>query len=241
MQRFLLLLAATSIVACSGGSESTGETTASTTASSTDATTAGDESTTASPRRIANTGPTLLAVPLPGVERSALRAELQQLWTRIEVAIAITPPDAPAASDEQAIADWIAGPYTDWVRRRYTATQEAFAVTNGLTDLGDVERGLAVTLVAYAYEDMAASVRGIAVPESIASDSRLIGIFRESIDRGLLPVARQAAIAYDGCIRLFETAADPAWGEWAPFCGGHLDDLREVFGRYERPEATPAP
>lgn len=236
MQRLLLAIAAISLVACSSSEGST-------TPSGDESTTSGDESTPdgSASNPPASSGPVVLAVPIPGVARGSLRAPLQDLWTRIEVAAAITPPDPPNATDEAGIAEWIAGPYTDWVRRRYSATQEAFAVANGLTDLSDVERGFAVTLVAYAYEDMAASVRGIAVPESIASNAHLVGVFAEAIDRALLPIAQQAAVGYDGCVRLFETAADPAWSEWAPFCGQHLEDLREVFGRYVRPEATPAP
>jgi len=236
MLRFLLASVALSLVACSHASDES-------TATNDPNTTSGDETASASESNPQpdSTGPVVLAIPLPGIGRGSLRPPLQELWTRVEVAVAITPPDAPSVATEAAIAEWIAGPYTEWVRRRHAATQQAFAVTNGLTDLSDVERGFAVALVAYAYEDMAASVRGIAVPDSIASDGHLVGIFAEAIDRALLPIAEQAAVGYDGCLHLFDAAADPTWREWGPYCGQHLEDLREVFGRYARPAAEPAP
>lgn len=236
MSRSLLALAALMLVACGGSSSTTATTSSEETSSGGEST---DSTSTDSPH--ASSGPTVLAVPLPGIPRDAMRPELQDLWTKIEIAVALTPPDPPSEGTEDAIAAWISGPYTEWVRQRYLATREALATTRAIEGITDLDLAFAAALVAYAFEDMAASVRGAPVPASIASDSHLVSLFSEAIDRALLPIAQEAAVGFDGCQQLFAEVQDPAWGEWGPYCAQHLTDLREVFGRYASEPAQPTP
>lgn len=240
MLRFLTLGFVLTSVAC-GGSATT-STNASNTGDSNSTSGSEQSSDTQRPRDPVSLGPVVIAVPLPGVPRGELRVELQQLWTAVEQAAAITAPEPPAASSDDAIAQWVAGPFTAWIRQRVEATRAADEIAVHLTDLTMTERGLATALIAFAFEDMAASARGAPVPDWIAADPELVRVYAETIDRALVPVAQFSAIGYEGCSRAFQQANDVAWNEWAPFCSGHLEDLREVFGRYARREETqPAP
>lgn len=239
MKRWFIAAAVALSAACSGGSSSD-----STPAQSSAAATSGDESPMAEPA--APEAPDAvairdapIAVPLPGIARAALRPELQQLWAGVERALAITPPDPPVTGDQQEIAAWASGPFTEWIRIRVQATREAEQVAARLTDLSLVERGLALALISFAYEDMAATARGAPVAEQLSSDPALLRLYAEAIDRALLPIAQYAAIGFEGCANVFGQAEDTAWTEWPGFCASHLEDLREVFGRYARPETAP--
>lgn len=223
--------------ACSAPAASPPPTESQTTSSGGEANTAAPEQPQSDPT--VAVGPAILAVPLPGVPRGELRPELQQLWISVEHAAAIIAPDPPASGSDEAITNWVVGPFTGWIRERVTATRAAAAIAGQLTDLTLVERGFAATLIAFAFEDMAASARGAVVPDWITADPDLIRIYAEAIERALYPVADLAAVGYGGCVQLFTEANEPAWNEWAPYCGVHLEDLREVFGRYARRDADP--
>lgn len=177
-------------------------------------------------------GATVIAVPVTGTPRAQLRNDVQELMARIEDVAAIRPPNPAATMTQAQIDAYVQGPFIAWVEQRVRATQDASRYAASLTNLGPVERGFAAALIAYAYEDMATSVRGMPLPPVLTRDPELMRLFQETIDRALLPIAEYAATGYDGCVRVFTDARAPGWEEWPSFCQTRLDDLREVFGRY---------
>lgn len=235
MKRWFIAALVALSAACSGGSSSD------TTAPDSSSGSSGGESSQNDSSQGAETSSQVvsseapIAVPLPGIARGSLRPELQELWVGVERALALTPPDPPTTGNENEIASWASGPFTDWIRIRVQATREAEVIAARLADLSAVERGLALALIAFAYEDMAVTARGTPVPEPISSDPTLLAVYAEAIDRALLPIAQYAAVGFEGCAAVFVEADDASWSEWPGFCSTHLADLREVFGRYARP------
>lgn len=234
MERWFVVAIVLLSAACSRGASTQPVEQASATSSGGEGDSSGTETCTAEPARQA--APTVLAIPLPGIERSSLRSELQQLWEGVDRAVAMTPPDPPVTGDQAQIDAWASGPFTDWIRARVQVTRQAETTAARLAEPTPVERGLALALIAIAYQDMAIAARGMPVPEQIASDSQLLALYAETIDRALLPIAQYAALGFEGCATVFTQADDGAWQEWPRFCSGQLQDLREVFGRYARPE-----
>lgn len=237
MKRWLLVVAVALSGACSHASNPTTTESASDSSGGEAAQTtqgASDQGQDASGVALGTHAP--IAIPLPGVARGSLRPELQRLWADVEQALALEPPAPPMSGDENAIASWASGPFTAWILQRVRATRQAESIGATLTDLEPFERGFALALVSFAYEDMAATARGAPVPAPIANDPELLAVYAEAIDRALLPIAQYAAIGFEGCAQVFQQSGDSAWSEWPGFCATHLEDLREVFGRYARPE-----
>lgn len=235
MTRWFLLVAVVSSVACSGGSSGSGSIQATSDSSSGGEECSEEQRERAPEERAIRSSEAPIPVPLPGIARDSMRPELQQLWIEVEQALALVPPDPPVTADEDEIAAWASGPFTAWIRERVVATREAEAIAVRLADPSPVERGFAVALISFAFEDMAATARGAPVPQAIASDSGLLAVYAEAIDRALIPIAQYAAVGFEGCAQIFAQSQDAAWAEWPGFCASHLEDLREVFGRYVQP------
>jgi hypothetical protein len=173
---------------------------------------------------------TPIPVPQPAVPRESLSPALQRVWERVEVAVAIRPPEPPANATLEVVNQWAEGPFVEWLLRRAQASQEAQTATNDLEEAPAHERGIAAGLVGYLQEDTCADVRGAPIPESIAGDAELLGVYDRSLHEALLPYARVAVQAYRFCIAAFEETQDPVWAEWQRYCGERGSEVAAVFG-----------
>ncbi len=178
-----------------------------------------------------------LPVPQPAYAREELSTDLQELWERVEEAVAVRPPEPPEATSEEAVESWAEGEFRDWLLRRQAATDRALAATAALRTHPLFERGIGTALFGYMYEDMAGSIRGAPVPESIAKDKELLGIYTEALTEHITPFAELSARAYYACLALFLKLEDPQWGEWLYYCDEHG---AEVVDTYELEPPEPA-
>src|SRR5687767_1206976 len=152
------------------------------------AATAGDETPVAEPEPMRVTTP--IPVPQPAVDRDSLSTPLQTLWDRIELAVAVRPPEPPAEATTDAITAWANGPFGEFLARRRDAVARAEAAITGVRGMSAIERGVAAALLGYVYEDGAAAIRGAPVPESIASDPEMLEVYTTTIDEVVAPIAR---------------------------------------------------
>ncbi len=201
--------------------------------------TAGGETTTAELPPMRATTP--IPVPQPGRPREALSAELQAVWERVELAVAVAPPEPPTGSTEAEIRAWAEGPFREWLDRRIAATNHALEAMRSMREAPVEERAMGAALFGYLYEDAVSSIRGAPVPDAVAADPELLAIYSEKLNGALLPYARMAAQAYYGCVVLFREVEDPAWSEWPAYCDDRGAEVVEVFGLVpEEPPAAPA-
>lgn len=229
--RFLLasLLAASALLGACGGASET-----STTAQGGDGTSGGE--TAEAPHPIRTTTP--IPVPQPAIAREAMSPELQQLWDRVEEAVAVRPPEPPADASLESVEAWAAGPFAEWLGRR---TEAATAVQDALGPLEGHpahERGVAAGLYAYLQEDMVADVRGAPIPDSISSDPELLGIYDQSMLRALEPYAVAAVTGYRFCDAAFTEGGAPEWEEWAAYCRDRAEDIAQVYAIDQTPGAA---
>jgi len=169
-------------------------------------------------------------VPQPAIERRSLSAPLQTLWERVEIAVAVRPPEPPTEASTEAVETWARGPFTEWLLRRAQASQEAQEPSNDLESAPAVERGMAAGLLGYMQEDTCADVRGAPIPEAIATDADLLRVYDEALRAALLPYARVSVSAYRFCVAAFDEVQDPAWSEWRAYCDERGREVAEVFG-----------
>ena len=73
-----------------------------------------------------------IPVPQPVYARSELSNDLQELWKRVEEAVAVRPPEPPEGASEEAIEAWAEGAFRDWLLQRQAATDRALAATHAL-------------------------------------------------------------------------------------------------------------
>jgi len=180
-------------------------------------------------------------VPQPATARTDMSPTLQEVWTLVEQAVEVRPPDPPDDASEEAIEAWAEGPFAAWLAVRQEANVRAQALVATLGEDSADERLVAAALFGYMYEDMASSIRGAPVPESIASDPELLGIYVETLHAVLDPVARLAAEAYLIC-RELALAEEPesGWQEWAEYCDGRGLEVVETFELLEHDAAAEA-
>ncbi len=176
-----------------------------------------------------------IPVPQPVYPREELSRDLQELWSRVEEAVAVRPPEPPEGSSEDDIETWAEGEFRQWLLRRQEATDRALAATQALRTHPLFERGIGTALFGYMYEDMASSIRGAPVPESIAEDAELLEIYTEALTEHLTPFAELSARAYYACLALFLKLGDPQWGEWALYCDQRGSEVVDTF-ELEPPE-----
>ncbi|MDH3653340.1 MAG: hypothetical protein OEN21_03650 [Myxococcales bacterium] len=176
-----------------------------------------------------------IPVPQPVYPREELSNDLQELWKRVEEAVAVRPPEPPDGATEEVIHDWAEGAFRDWILRRQAATDRALSATKALRTHPLFERGIGTALFGYMYEDMAGSIRGAPVPEDIAADKELLEIYTSALTEHLTPFAELSARAYYACVALFVKLDDPQWGEWAYYCDARGGEVVETF-RLEPPE-----
>ena len=176
-----------------------------------------------------------IPVPQPVVPREELSRDLQELWKRVEEAVAVRPPEPPEGASGDEINEWAGGPFRDWLLARQGATDRALAATQALRTHPLFERGMGTALFGYMYEDMAGSIRGAPVPEGIAQDEELLGIYTEALTEHITPFAELSAKAYYACLAMFVKLNDPQWGEWAYYCDERGAEVVDTFA-LEPPE-----
>lgn len=170
-----------------------------------------------------------IPVPQPVYPREELSRDLQELWSRVEEAVAVRPPEPPEGSSEDAIDEWAEGEFREWLLRRQEAIDRALASTHALRTHPLFERGIGTALFGYMYEDMASSIRGAPVPEHIAKDEELLGIYTDALTEHITPFAELSARAYYSCLALFLKLGDPQWGHWALYCDERGAEVVDTF------------
>ncbi len=170
-----------------------------------------------------------IPVPQPVYPREALSNELQELWTRVEEAVAVRPPEPPDGASQEIIESWAEGAFRNWLLQRQAATDRALAATHALSTHPLFERGIGTALFGYMYEDMAGSIRGAPVPTNIAADAELLEIYTNALNEHITPFAQLSARAYYACVALFIKLDDPQWGEWAYYCDERGSEVVDTF------------
>jgi len=178
-----------------------------------------------------------IPVPQPVYPRAELSNDLQELWSRVEEAVAVRPPQPPDGATAEVIETWAEGAFRDWLLQRQAATDRALAATHALRTHPLFERGIGTALFGYMYEDMAGSIRGAPVPENIAQDKELLEIYTGALTEHLTPFAELSAKAYYACMALFIKLDDPQWGEWAYYCDQRGSEVVDTF-KLEPPEPS---
>ena len=178
-----------------------------------------------------------IPVPQPVYPRAELSNDLQELWSRVEEAVAVRPPQPPDDATAEVIESWAEGAFRDWLLQRQAATDRALAATHALRTHPLFERGIGTALFGYMYEDMAGSIRGAPVPENLAQDKELLEIYTGALTEHLTPFAELSAKAYYACMALFIKLDDPQWGEWAYYCDQRGAEVVDTF-KLEPPEPT---
>lgn len=215
----LLLLAAT-LVACGGGTSSTTEE-----ADPVD-TTSGGEAAPEHPIRATVPVP----VPQPAVVREEMSEPLQSVWTQIEETVAIRPPEPPEVATAEAVQAWSEGPFTEWLDQRREHMRAVIQTSEGVEDQPPFERAVSAALMGYAMEDLAADVRGAPVPEDIAADEELLGIYVQSLQRVLRPIATEAVVYYAYCQQRIAALGDESeWLPWRAYCVQRGQEMIEVY------------
>ena len=176
-----------------------------------------------------------IPVPQPVYARQELSQDLQELWSRVEEAVAVRPPEPPEGASEEDIESWAEGEFRQWLLRRQEATDRALAATHALRTHPLFERGIGTALFGYMYEDMAGSIRGAPVPETIARDKELLDIYTGALTEHITPFAELSARAYYACLALFLKLNDPQWGEWVYYCDQRGSEVVDTF-ELEPPE-----
>lgn len=176
-----------------------------------------------------------IPVPQPVVPRAELSRDLQELWQRVEEAVAVRPPEPPEGATSDDISEWAEGEFRDWLLQRQAATDRALSATQALRTHPLFERGMGTALFGYMYEDMAGSIRGAPVPEGIAQDDELLEIYTDALTEHITPFAELSAKAYYACLALFVKLNDPQWGEWAYYCDERGAEVVDTF-ELEPPE-----
>jgi hypothetical protein len=187
---------------------------------------------------------TPIPVPQPAVDRGSLSAALQTLWDRVELAVAVRPPEPPVEATAQAIEAWASGPFAQFITRRREAVAQAEAAIAGVRSMSAIERGVAAALLGYVYEDGAAAIRGAPVPEAIGADPEMLAVYVSTLDEVVAPIALASASAYGLCVGALRDSAP--WGEWAQYCDSRGLDVVRVYrvptgnDSAEAPPADPA-
>ncbi len=232
------LLAVAQLPACASSTSETGETgqgveTGSETTSGGETGATGPGSSEGSEVTLAETlelpSTTLIPMPLSGVPRHQLSAELREVWRLAEEASAVPPPEFEGERTIEAVNAWATDVFTPWVQARGAQTRAAAEAAAALTQ-GSVELGVAGALVGYSYEEFVIMFRGAPIADSIAADPELLAIYVESITDASEPLARQSAAAYGVCARtLAPLGPESPWVEWAQYCLDRVTEVNEVY------------
>ena len=171
-------------------------------------------------------------VPQPAVAREQLSMELQAVWDAVERVVHVRAPEPPEEASEEAINAWADGPFAEWFTRRRTEMERLGTEVATLAQRSPPphEVIIAAALLGYAYEDMAAGVRGAPIPEALAADQELLAIYVNALTEATRPIAQEATRGYAHCVRVFSENDDGAWAEWGQYCDDRGAEVVEVFG-----------
>lgn len=229
--RTAIVSVALALAACSGGAQAS---TSSASAAPGEATAGGEARVEAHPIRTT----TPIPVPQPAMPREQMSPELQRVWELVETAVAIRPPDPPDDHSLDGVNAWSQGPFASWLTRRGEASSAAQDALMPLEEAPAHERGVAAGLLGYLYETTCADVRGAPIPDPIASDPELLGVYDRAMHDSLLPYARVSVQAYRFCGAAFAETNEVAWSAWSEYCGDRATDVSQVFAIESEPSAA---
>lgn len=219
--RLSLLPVLVTILASACGSSTTSDAPASASAEPT----AGGESTDAEAETPVVAEPVVLRsshpvpVPSPAVPRESTPAPLQTVWTAVEEQVAITRPDGPEVQTVETVQAWADGPFQAWIEERRAAIERTHQLLAQVASEPPWARAVALALFAYSYEDFGAQIAGAPVPDEIARDDELLGIYVASLNDASVPLARRAMELYAECReRLAALGDDSPWLPWRAYC-----------------------
>ncbi len=169
-------------------------------------------------------------VPQPALPREQLSQALQAVWTRVEEQVSVARPEGPAETTVENVQAWADGPFREWLDARRAALEETRDLLAQVADQPPYERAVALALWAYSFEDLGAQVAGAPVPDSIAGDEELLGIYVESLNEATVPLGERAVELYADCQqRLVTLGDDSPWLPWRAYC---VQRGREVIEGY---------
>jgi hypothetical protein len=214
------------VIGCGGGSTAASEGSGT---SDTTADTSGGEAET--PHTLYTTTP--VPVPQPAIARDRLAAPTQEIWLEVEQAVAVRPPEPPAATEEAALTSWYESAFSPWLAERLAAAQRAEGHASGLEGAPPWDRGVAAGVLGYLHEQTAAEARGAPIPPSVSGDAELLAVYTRALDDALMPLVRRSLEGYRFCVAAFDELAGvsegPAWQEWRDFCEDRGEELVRVY------------
>ncbi|MFN7701983.1 MAG: hypothetical protein ACK6CU_27140 [Deltaproteobacteria bacterium] len=176
---------------------------------------------------------TPVAVPQPAIAREQLAPPTQEIWLEVERAVALRPPEPPAATEEDVLNRWYQTEFTVWLGQRVESAQRAEGHAGGLEGAPPWDRGVAAGVLGYLHEQTAAEARGAPIPPSVAADAELLGVYARALDGALMPLVRRSLEGYRFCVAAFDELAgaseEPAWREWREFCEDRGEELVRVY------------
>ncbi|AKF09684.1 hypothetical protein [Sandaracinus amylolyticus] len=229
LRSLLVVAIAAALTACGGARTET-------TTATTDTTAGGETAETPEAHPIRTTTP--IPVPQPAVAREQMSPELQQLWDRVEAAVATRPPEPPSDGSTESVNAWAEGPFAAWLTERARASTDVQNALEPLAEAPPHERGVAAGLFGYLQEDTVADVRGAPIPDAITSDAELLRVYDESMLAALVPYARVAVQAYRFCEAAFQESGEELWGEWAAYCRERASEVVQTYAL--EPTETPS-
>jgi hypothetical protein len=168
---------------------------------------------------------TPVPVPQPAIARDRLASPTQEIWLEVEQAVAVRPPQPPAATEEAALTGWYESAFSPWLAQRLAAAQRAEGHASGLEGAPPWDRGVAAGVLGYLHEQTAAEARGAPIPPSVSGDAELLAVYTRALD--------DALEGYRFCVAAFDELAGvsegPAWQEWRDFCEDRGEELVRVY------------
>lgn len=232
MRTLILVSAALALAACGGPSTTEPD-------DETVATSGGEAPSedTPVPPPIRTTTP--VPVPQPAVAREELSPAVQDVWSQVEEAVAIAPPEGPTEATEESVEEWSNGPFREWIDQRTGALSGALARSREVAEEPTHERAVASALIGYALEDFVAAIRSSPVPQGIAHDPELLELYVSSLMEVLRPVATESVISYAYCQQRLSTLGDESdWLPWRAYCVQRGQEIIEVYELAPAAEST---
>ncbi|MFK7991591.1 MAG: hypothetical protein AB8I08_36580 [Sandaracinaceae bacterium] len=181
-------------------------------------------------------------VPQPAVPRDELSPALEAVWTQVEEQVQINRPEGPEENTMENVQLWAEGPFQEWIEQRRTALEQTRALVAEVSAEPPYERAIALALFAYAFEDFGAQIGGAPVPDEIANDDELRGIYIESLNRATLPLGHRMIEFYADCqTRLESLGNESAWLPWRAHCVQRGQAVIEGYGLAPEPAPEEAP
>lgn len=172
-----------------------------------------------------------IPVPQPAVRRARLSRALQAVWTHVEEQVSNARPAGPEEATVETVQVWADGPFRAWIEARRDALTATRDLLEAVPEEPRHERGVALALWAYALEDMGAQVAGAPVPEEIAHDAELLGIYIRSLNDSSLPLGQRAIELYADCQRRLAALGDDSpWLPWRAYCVQRGQEVIEGYG-----------